>query len=409
MMDDSQLIEIAKTHGTPVYVYDGDLIVNRCKTFLDAFKGFPAKVKCCYAVKANTNLTILKIIKNMGYGADIVSLGELDAVLTAGFSREDIVYTSNSKSRSELQAAVDAKINITVGNTTEIDYLADAGGDKIAFRVNPDVDAKTHPKISTSLMGSKFGLHIEQNLALCAVEKALERKLKVVGIHCHIGSNVKEMSGFIQAAEKMIDFAVKIKSLYNVELDFIDLGGGLGVKYKDEQVTTAKEFANSYVDIVSTAIEKLGYKPVFWFEPGRYIVAESGVLLTAVNSVKKTPTKTFVNVDTGFNSLIRPVMYDAYHHIRSLNVAGMLECDIAGNLCESGDILGRDRVIGKVGEGDILAVENAGAYGYSMSSNYNSKPKPPEVLVRGDKIDLIRVGEKIPELYLRQVMPKDLI
>ncbi|MFC2163254.1 diaminopimelate decarboxylase [Candidatus Altiarchaeota archaeon] len=408
-MDSNTLTKAAEDYGTPVYVYDGDQIVARCREFKEAFHGFPAKVKFCYAVKANTNLTILRLIQRQGFGADIVSQGELDAALKAGFAKDDVIYTSNSKNMQDIKAAVEAGIRITCGNMHEIGSVKKAGGTQIAFRVNPDVSANTHPKISTALRASKFGLHFEDDIALEAVKKALELGLKVSGIHCHIGSNIKDTSAFTEAARKMLDFAVKIKEL-GVELEFIDFGGGLGIRYKDEDVVSASQFADSYRRILDDGIERLGYAPDVWFEPGRYIIGESGVLLTRVNSIKNTPEKAFINTDAGFNDLIRPAMYDAYHEIRVVGNEGDETCyDVAGNLCESGDILGRDRMLPATEAGDLIALMNAGAYGYSMASNYNSMPLPAEVLVRDGRIDLIRERQDIQELYVRQKIPKDLL
>ncbi len=408
-MEDSTFTKLAAEYGTPLYVYDGDGIKNQCIRFKKAFEGFPTEVMCCYAVKANTNLAILKLIRTEGFGADIVSMGELDAALKAGFAPEDIIYNSNSKNAAEIKAAVDAGINLTVGNEHEIELVKKAGGEKIAFRINPNVTADTHPKISTALLGSKFGLHIQDDIAFSAVKKAKNMGLRISGIQCHIGSNIKDTTAFQVAARKMIGFALRLKDELGVKLDFIDFGGGLGIRYNDEEVTTPEAFACAYKDIVAEGVKDLGYSPRVWFEPGRYVVAESGYLLARVNSVKKTPAKKFVNVDAGFNDLIRPAMYDAYHKIRVAGKKGQDEVyDVAGNLCESGDILGRDRKLPKVSEGDLVIVENAGAYGYSMSSNYNSMPLPAEVLVRGSRHDLIRQRQKVEELYIRQSIPDDL-
>ncbi|MFH0862549.1 MAG: diaminopimelate decarboxylase [Candidatus Altiarchaeota archaeon] len=409
-MDDGLLAKLANEHGTPLYVYDGDVIVERCRRFKDAFKGFPAAVKCCYAAKANTNLAVLRIIRNEGFGADIVSSGELDAVLKAGYEPRDIIYTSNAKSESDMRAAVDAGINVTADNAADVGLFKKVGGKKLAFRVNPDVDANTHPKISTALRGIKFGLHFEEDIAYDAIKKACGMGLEVWGIHCHIGSNIKETSAFEEAARKMVAFALRLRQELKIELDFIDLGGGLGVRYHDETVVSPEAFAKSFKNIVADGIGKLGYRPEFWFEPGRYIVAESGILLTSVISIKETPAKRFINVDAGFNDLIRPAMYDAYHNVRLVGKDGAeLEYDVAGPLCESGDILAKDRTLPKAEMGDVIAVENAGAYGYSMASNYNSRPLPAEVLVRSGRNDLIRERQRVEELYLRQKIPKDLL
>jgi diaminopimelate decarboxylase len=408
-MDDSLLVRLAGEYGTPLYVYDGGLVQARCREFKGAFRDFPVEVKCCYALKANSSLALLRLIQREGYGADVVSRGELDAALKAGFRPEHIMYTSNSKCEADLQAAVEAGVNVTVDNTSEIEVLRRVGGDKVAFRVNPDVDANTHPKISTALRDSKFGLHLEGNIAYNAVRQAKKMGLKVVGLHCHIGSNIKDASVFRDAAGKMLDFAVRLWKL-GIKLDFIDLGGGLGIRYRDEGVVTPAEFAQSFRGVVIPGIEQLGYTPDVWFEPGRYIVGEAGVLLARVNSVKSTPEKTFINVDAGFNDLIRPAMYDAYHNVRVAGKAGADRTyDVAGNLCESGDILARDRNLPEVMAGDVIVVENAGAYGYAMASSYNSMPLPAEVLVRGDRIDLIRNRQDIQEIYIRQKIPEDLL
>ncbi len=408
-MQDKRFVELAKKHGTPLYVYDGDRIEAQCISFRKAFEGFPAKTKFCYAVKANTSLAILSLIRRQGFGADIVSVGELDAVLKSGFKPQDIIYNSNSKGESDIAAAIKAGVRMTCCNAEELEAVKGAGGKNIAFRVNPNVDARTHPKISTSLMGSKFGLHFQDDIAFNAARKAQTLGLKVTGIQCHIGSNVKEMGGFQEAAQKMMEFALRLKNELSITLEFIDLGGGLGVRYKDEDVVSVEEFANAYKGIVSEGIKRLGYAPEFWFEPGRYIIAEAGYLIARVNNIKKTPAKSFINVDAGFNDLIRPAMYDAYHRIRVAGKNGEeVMYDIAGNLCESGDVLGRERMLPKTEAGDYVIIENAGAYGFSMASNYNSMPLPAEVLVRKEKAELIRERQAIEEMYVRQKIPKDL-
>ncbi|MCX6694854.1 MAG: diaminopimelate decarboxylase [Candidatus Altiarchaeota archaeon] len=408
-MDDSLLKSIAGKYGTPLYVYDGDLVLERCRQFKNAFKGFPVKVKFCYAVKANTSLAILKLIQNQGFGADVVSAGELDAALNAGFKPSDIIYTSNSKSDEDIKAAVKAKINITIDNAAEIEAVEKAGGRKVAFRVNPDVDAKTHPKVSTALSGSKFGLHFTNDIAFNAVKKAVQAGLQPVGIHCHIGSNIKDATAFTEAAGKMMDFAVRLKKELDIKLDFIDFGGGLGVQYKDEIAFTPEQFAGAYKSAVAEGVKKLGYAPEAWFEPGRFIVAEAGIVLAKVNNVKETPAKKFVNVDCGFNVLVRPAMYDAYHKVGVVGKNGEQETyDIAGYLCESGDILAKDRALPKVVKGDLIKIQNAGAYGFSMASNYNSQPLPAEVLVKGGKAHLIRKRQTIKDLYERQLTHSDL-
>ena len=408
-MEDKLLKKLAEEHETPLYVYDGYLIEQRCKEFREAFADFPVEVKCCYALKANTNLAILSLIKNQGFGADVVSTGELDACMKVGFNPADVIYNSNSKSESEIKAALDAGINLTVGNTTEIGLLKKFGGKKIAFRVNPDVQANTHAKISTALHDSKFGLHFEDDIAYNAVKKARDIGLKVSGIQCHIGSNIKDASAFTDTGKKMMQFASRLKEELDITLDFIDFGGGLGVPYNNEKALKPGGFATAYKKPIEEGLDKLGYKPECWFEPGRFIVAEAGVLLTKVNSVKKTPAKKFVNVDSGFNTLLRPAMYDAYHQVHVVGKKGVEETyDIAGSLCESSDILAKERKLPKIDEGDVIAIHNAGAYGFSMASAYNSKPLPAEVLVRRDRVDVIRERSGIEDLYWKQKIPSDL-
>ncbi|HHQ44683.1 MAG TPA: diaminopimelate decarboxylase [Candidatus Altiarchaeales archaeon] len=405
MMDDSVLKKAAEKYGTPLYVYDKAIIDRQCDAFKKAFKGLPWEFGIRYAFKANTNPEILSIIRSHGFGGDIVSIGELEAGLNAGFKPKDLVYTSNSKSREELARALAAGVCITHGNIMECEILNEIAKERgvvanVAFRVNPDVDAKTHPKISTGLKGSKFGLHFERNLAFNAFKFAKDlENINPVGLHCHIGSQITDMSGFADAAGKLIDFAQKLDKELGVRLDFLDFGGGLGVSYDGRPVVGVEEFAGEYKKILADEGGKLSYRPNAFFEPGRYLVAESGVLLTKVNSIKETPYKKFVNVDSGFNTLVRPVMYDAYHPVRVVGkTGGDITYDIAGNLCESGDILAKERNLPKVEVNDIIEIGLAGAYGYSMSSNYNSKPKPAEVLVDGGKIKLIRKRQDLRDV-----------
>lgn len=405
-MDDELLMSVAGDYGTPVYVYDKSVIEERCRSFREAFSGLPWKTGFRYAFKANTNPEILGIIRREGFGADIVSIGELEAALAAGYEAKDIIYTSNSKSRKELSRALDAGVYITHGNMDECRLLEEIAAEKdvcvdVAFRVNPDVNPVTHPKIATGLAASKFGLHFAEDIAFNAFKTAsLELEhINPVGMHCHIGSQIHDPSAFIDACGKMISFACRLESELDLRLEFIDFGGGLGVSYDGSPAMTAREFAGAYSEKIAEMEDSLSYRPTALFEPGRYLVAESGVLLTSVNSVKTTPEKKFVNVDCGFNALVRPAMYDAYHPIRAVGKSGVAEkADVAGNLCESGDILGRDRELPHLEEGDLLEIGFAGAYGYSMASNYNSKPRPAEILVEEGRHRLIREREGLEEI-----------
>lgn len=415
-MDDRVLLKLAGKYGTPLYVYDGELIADRYRRFFDAFSRRFHNVKIFYACKANTSLAVCSLIRELGAGADVVSAGELKTAIAAGISPDEVLYTSNSKSDSDLRAALDAGVMVNVDSLEELDSLNKiASGFKakarVSFRINPSINPRTHPKIATGLKESKFGLHIQGGIALKACRKAAGmRSLNVVGVHTHIGSQIQDAGNFVEAAVRVFDFAVELKKKLGLALNFIDLGGGLGVDYYCGGASLSPEgLARALEPVIQDGFCRLGYQPALVFEPGRYIVAESGVLLTRVNSVKETPYRRFVNVDCGFNTLIRPAMYDAYHRVRVLGRKGALvKCDIAGNVCESGDILARDRMLPKAKKGDLVAIMDAGAYGMSMASVYNSQPLPAEVLVRKNKIDLIRQRGAIEDLYERQLVPEDL-
>jgi len=414
-MDDTILIKLADEYGTPLYVYDGDMIVDKYSSFHAAFADRLPKVKVCYALKANSNLAIVSLLAREGAGADCVSGGELATAARAGIPTDGILFTSNSKTDEELREALLAGGVITLGNVMELEVLAEIAQRegktaRVAFRVNPDVSPNTHPKIATGLRDTKFGVHFEDDIAYNAYKRAAELSgVDVVGLHCHIGSQITDFSAFVEAAEKMMDFAARLKGELGVELAFINLGGGLGISYTEEPVPGPDEFAEAVCPSILTGLERLKYEPEMWFEPGRYIVCEAGVLLASVNSVKETPAKKFANVDAGFNTLARPAMYDAFHRIHLVGKKGEDETyDIAGNICESGDILAKERMLPKIERGDVLAIHDAGAYGYSMASTYNSRPLPAEVLVRRGKAELIRERGTLEDLFRGQKIPGDL-
>jgi len=415
-MDDSLLLRLAKKHGTPLYVYDGDVIRSRFHAFRDAFKTRYPKVRVCYAVKANASLAVLRLLAREGAGADVVSGGELHLALAAGIKPDDIIYTSNSKTPAELEFALEAGVTVTHCNVDELDVLADIARRKkktarISFRVNPDVSPNTHPKIATGLRNTKFGLHFEDDLAFDAYRKAKDMKnITVSGLHCHIGSQILETGAFEEALEKLMVFAVRLKDELGIALDFVDVGGGLGISYTGNPMLGPDELAAAIVPIFKEGVQRLSYEPTLVLEPGRFIVGPAGVLLARVNSVKKTPYKNFINVDCGFNTLARPALYDAYHRMRILGKEGEGEnYDVAGNICESGDILGKERKLPKASRGDVLIILDAGAYGFSMASEYNAHPLPAEVLVRGGKAELIRKRRTYEDLLANQLVPKDLV
>ena len=414
-MEDTLLMGLAQEHGTPLYVYDGDLVSRRFEEFTREFKQRYGKVRVCYAVKANSSLALLRLLARRGCGADVVSGGEIKIALDAGIRPEDIVYTSNSKSRDEIALAVESGVSITHGNITELDVCAEVAGElgvpaHLAFRVNPDVSARTHPKIATGLRNSKFGVHFEGDLAFNAYERASElESVEVIGLHCHIGSQITEADAFREAVSKMTSFAVRLERELGLKLEFIDVGGGLGISYGDGDSLTLEDYADIVSETFVEGIKDLSYEPILVLEPGRYLVGPAGVLLTSVNSVKRTPVKNFVNVDAGFNTFARPAMYDAYHGVKVLGKTGEAETyDIAGNICESGDILASDRMLPEVDVGDVVAILDAGAYGFSMASEYNMRPLPAEVLVRKGEAELIRSRRTVDEMLDEQRIPDDL-
>lgn len=410
-MDKRLLLKLADEYGTPLYVYDAGVIRDRYTRFTKAFRKRYPRTKILYAYKANTNLAVCKLLKRLGAGADVVSGGELYIALKkVGLKPKDVFYTSNSKTQGELEFAVKSGVNLNMGNLEEADVIKDLGLRKkprVSFRVNPAVNPKTHKKIATGLKQSKFGLHVQEGLALEGYSKALDYGFNVVGLHCHIGSQILEIKSFRDATMRMMEFACELKDKLNLKLEFIDLGGGLGIPYRGEKnVIGPEDLAKAVMPVFKDGVKNLGYRPALWMEPGRYLVGESGVMLTRINSVKKTPYKNFVNVDSGFNTLLRPAMYGGYHRIELLNqMEGKkkIRYDVAGNVCESGDILACNRQLPQVKRGDTIAFLDAGAYGYSMASEYNSHPLPAEVLVDVKKAKLIRKREIIKDLLRNQV------
>ncbi len=407
-IEDISTVELAEKFGTPLYVYSENRIRENYKKIYNAFKKFNAEIR--FACKANSNLSILKILKSLGSGLDVVSIGEIYLGILAGFDPEKIIYTGVNRSYEELDFAVQSGVVLNIDSISELKKLINICEKrekevKISFRVNPEVDPKTHEKLSTGLKLSKFGLHEEQ--ALKAYKIAKENKyLNIVGIHMHIGSQITSVEPYKEAFSKLILFVKRLKKELGIELDFIDMGGGIGIVYKPDQKFIEPEQVAESIDM------DLDYEPKLLIEPGRYIVGDSGIVLTRVTTVKETPYKKFIGVDMGFNVLLRPAMYNAHHEVLVANKAGeegKEVFDIAGNLCESGDMIAKERKLPKVEEGDILAVLDAGAYGYVMSSNYNSMLKPAEILVNGKDYYLIRERDSLSDLVAKQIIPKHLL
>ncbi len=397
------LLEISEKFKTPTYVYFEEILHDNVQKYFDAFKKYE-KFKLMYAYKANTNIEICKILKNLNVGADAVSAGEIYIAKHIGLNPNDVIFTSNGKTDESIELALNFGCIINIDGFEEIGSIDEISKrlnkrPKISFRINPEVNPHTHDKIATGVKESKFGINIRQ--AIEAYKLAKEKNFEILGIHCHIGSQITEIEPFIEETKKISNIVMDLHDI-GINLKFVDLGGGLGIDYLHENNNhedhnglngiTQYDLAKGIVPIIEELNKNLGYKVELLLEPGRSIVGNAGVLLTKVLSIKRTPYKKFINVDAGFNDLIRPAMYDSYHKILNLNNLGKSEetmnetetFDIAGNLCESGDILGRDRRI-TAKRNDILAILDTGAYGFSMSSNYNSMPKPAEILIGKDK------------------------
>ncbi|RUM57405.1 MAG: diaminopimelate decarboxylase [Persephonella sp.] len=395
--------ELAKEVGTPFYLYSKKAIEDKIKSYKEAFKNYPTLI--CYAAKSNSNLTLLKIFQKNDLGLDTVSAGEIYKGVLAGFSPEKIVYAGVGKTDREITYGIDKGIfsfNVESGQEIDvIDYLAGKLGKKanISIRVNPDVNPKTHPYISTGLRKSKFGIDIEE--AVKVYKKAVKKKnLNVIGVHCHIGSQILDVSPYREAVEKVADLVFQLKK-DGIELKYFDIGGGLGIKYKPEDnPPKPKDLA----DLILPIVKETGLQLIL--EPGRSLIGEAGALITQVIFTKNKKDKHFIIVDSGMNDLIRPSVYDAYHHILSVEKKNKdVVADIVGPICETGDFLALDRKIDDVERGDYLSVLSAGAYGSSMSSNYNVRPRAMEILVDGDKFFIIKEREDYDYLVEKEINP----
>ncbi len=390
------LLDIAQRFGTPCYVYSRAALSDGYRQFAEAFKSREHLI--CYAVKANSNLAILNLFARLGAGFDIVSGGELQRVLAAGGAANKVVFSGVGKSEAEMRQALEAEILcFNVESSSELDRLNDVAGSmgkvaRISLRVNPDVDAKTHPYISTGLKQNKFGVAYTEALALYRKAAAMPH-LRVTGMDCHIGSQLTETSPFIAAAEKVLALVDQLAAA-GIVLEHLDLGGGLGIRYDDETPPSIAEYAQALLGALSGRSEKI------IVEPGRVLVGNAGVLLTRVEYLKHGEEKNFAIVDAAMNDLMRPALYDAWHAILPVLKNGdeKVQYEVVGPICETGDFIGHGREMA-VDAGDALAVMSAGAYGMSMSSNYNTRPRAAEVMVDGAVVHLIRERETVRQLY----------
>lgn len=398
---------LAAEHGTPLYVYDAETIREKARALRGAFAPRFARLKLRYALKANTNVAIVRLILGEGFLPEVVSEGEIRAALRAGAKGSDVLFTSSSKSPSEIDFALRNDVVLNVDNLDELGQASRAATAlgttaRVSFRVNPGVDPDTLHQINTGIPESKFGVHLDGGIARTAYETAVRLPgLSVAGVHCHIGSQITDPAGYVETARKMLGFARELKRDLGLSLSFVDLGGGLGIPYADGQaVMSADDLAAALKPVWEEEVALLGYEPELWIEPGRFLVAQAGSMVARVNSVKTTPVKTFVNVDAGFNTLMRPAMYGAEHRVRVVGRDGAaMTLDVAGDVCETGDILAEGRSLPRPEAGDLVVFLDAGAYGFAMASEYNARPLPAEVLVDGDEVRVVRRRGTFDELH----------
>ncbi len=396
---------IAKEVGTPCYIYSHATLIRHFHAYDGAFKNIPHIV--AFAMKANSNLAILRLMAKEGSGVDIVSGGELFRALKAGVPPTKIVFAGVGKDPGEIAEALKADILMfNVESSAEIRAINEVAASigkkaRIALRINPDVDPKTHPYISTGMKKSKFGIAADRALEEYKMAASLSH-IEVVGVHAHIGSQLTEVTPFVDSLKKVVGLIGTLKA-QGINIRYLNIGGGLGITYSEEKPPLPQDLA----DAISPIISDLGLTLVM--EPGRVIVGNAGILVTKALYLKEGEAKSFVIVDAAMNDLIRPSLYGAYHEIKPVNEeAGhraKQQVDIVGPVCESGDFLAKDRLLASVKPGELLAVMSAGAYGFVMASNYNSRPRVPEVLVKGGEIHVIRERETYEDLVKRETIP----
>lgn len=393
-MEQVRLTDVANEFGTPCYVYSKAQIEKNARAYLDAFSHLSHQV--CYAVKANSNIAVLQLLAKLGTGFDIVSKGELARVIAAGGDPRKVIFSGVGKSVADIEAGIDYNILcFNVESEPELDRIAAIAKARhkvvdIMLRVNPDIDAKTHSYISTGLRENKFGMNLDDLVPIFKKIKSYP-SIKLIGVGAHIGSQITELQPFLLALDHLIALYHALNE-YEMTIDYLDIGGGLGIVYRDETPPLIAEYA-------AAIQKKIANLPItLLLEPGRSIVADAGVLLTKIEYLKDNGTKHFAITDAGMNDLLRPALYEAWQDIlpvqQTEHIANLY--DVTGPVCESGDFLGKCRSLA-IAPGELLAVDCAGAYGFSMSSNYNARCRPPEVLVAGSEAHLIRRRETIED------------
>jgi diaminopimelate decarboxylase len=394
------VLDIVQQHGSPLYVYDADKIIEKINELKAAFSTVNLKIK--FACKALTNISILKLMRSQGVELDVVSPQEMQLGLLAGYSGSQITFTPSGVSFDEIEAAIALGSTVNLDNLVVLEKFGQRYGNTVgcSLRIKPNVAAGGNVKIMTAHEGSKFGIDVGQKEQILDIIQKYD--IQVIGIHQHTGSDIKTPEAFVQVAAIIFEFAHSFANL-----QFIDLGGGFKVAYKEGDIVTnmvelGKQLSGAFHDFCS----QYGRELQLWFEPGKFLVSESGHLFVTANVVKHNPTRTFVGVDSGLNHLIRPMMYDAYHDIVNVSNPNQSETetyDVVGYICET-DTFAKDRQLPKVSEGDILAFKNAGAYGFTMSSQYNSRFRPAEVLVLNGQAQVIRKRETMEDILANQVI-----
>lgn len=397
-MTPRQLIQVTEEFQTPTYVYDANKIRSQFKRLQGAFDGLPVKLH--YAMKALSNVNILKLLKQEGADLDAVSIEEVHLGLRAGFTPQQIMFTPNCVDFAEIQEAVELGVHINIDNLTILEAFGNAYGSKVpcCIRINPHIMAGGNSHISVGHIDSKFGISIHQVRHIKRITDSYG--IHVYGLHMHTGSDIIDAQVFLRGAELLYEAAQEFP-----ELQFLDFGSGFKVAYKQgDYVTEIEQIGKEIAASFRNFCERYGRELELWFEPGKFLVSEAGTLLVKSNVIKQTTSTVFVGVDSGQNHLIRPMFYDAYHHIENIsNPQGAKRLySVVGYICES-DTLGYDRLMPEVREGDILAIRNAGAYGFSMANNYNSRRRPAEVLVDGKQMRLIRRRETLEDIYRNEV------
>lgn len=394
---------LAETYGTPLYIYSFHTLLRHFRAYDEAFDDFPHII--CFAIKANPSTSILRLFAKNGGGADIVSGGELYVALKAGIPANKVVYAGVGKTEDEIRYALKSRILMfNVESENEMRVIDGVAGKMntrapIALRINPDIDPETHPYITTGLRKHKFGFPIEDALEYYKLASKL-KNINVIGIHKHIGSQITKVSPFVDALKRIL-LLIDELTAQGIDIQYLDIGGGLGISYKDEEPPVPKDLAKNLIPLLE------GRKLTLIMEPGRSIVGNAGILVTKTLYIKEGVEKVFIIVDAGMNDLIRPSLYDAYHHILPVvkKKRDAVVGDVVGPICESGDFLARQRELQRMRQGEYLAVMSAGAYGSSMSSNYNSRPRAAEIMVKGKEHYLIRKRETYGDLVRNELVP----